>query len=174
LDPILAKFRLEDLTNQFMRSARQSRASRKLLQAVQEEPWRLGHPVMKAEPLVTIRDVVKQFGKSRRFALDHVDAEIWGGKITGLVGPDGAGKTTLIRIIVGLINPTEGEVEVLGFNPASEAERIHERCGYMPQRFGLYEDLTVGQNLSLYADLRGVLGQEREQTFARLTQFTGL
>ena len=129
---------------------------------------------MKNQPLLTIRDLVKRFPKSRRSALDHVDAEVWGGKVTGLVGPDGAGKTTLIRIIVGLLIPTEGEVEVLGFNPVREAEQIHERCGYMPQRFGLYEDLTVRQNLSLYADLRGVLGEEREQTFARLIQFTGL
>ncbi len=114
-----------------------------------------------AGPLVTIRGLAKQFAKSRRRALDHIDAEIWGGKITGLVGPDGAGKTTLIRIIAGLLVPSEGGVQVLGFDPAREAEEIHKRTGYMPQRFGLYEDLNVIQNLSLYADLRGVLGEER-------------
>ena len=95
----------------------------------------------KTEPLVTIRGLVKRFPKSQIPALDHIDVEIRGGEMTGLVGPDGAGKTTLIRVIAGLLLPTEGELEVLGFNPATQAEQIHQRCGYMPQRFGLYEDL---------------------------------
>ena len=90
-----------------------------------------------ASPLVTIRGLVKRFPKSPRPALDGIDAEIRAGKITGLVGPDGAGKTTLIRVIAGLLTASQGAVEVLGFDPAGEAERIHERCGYMPQRFGL-------------------------------------
>jgi len=77
-----------------------------------------------------------------------------GGQVTGLIGPDGAGKTTLIRILAGLLEPTEGEVRVLGFDPVTEPEQIHSRIGYMPQRFGLYEDLSVIQNLNLYADLR--------------------
>lgn len=106
--------------------------------------------------------------------MDHIDADIRGGKITGLVGPDGAGKTTLIRIVAGLLIPSAGEVKVLGFNPAREAAQIHKRCGYMPQRFGLYEDLNVIQNLSLYADLRGIVGDEREETFRRLLEFTDL
>jgi ABC-2 type transport system ATP-binding protein len=128
----------------------------------------------KSEPMVTIRGLGIRFPKSRRPALDHVDAEIWGGRMTGLVGPDGAGKTTLIRIITGLLIPSEGELKILGFDPVGESEQIHRRCGYMPQRFGLYEDLNVMQNLRLYADLRGVLGDEREQTFARLLEFTDL
>lgn len=94
--------------------------------------------------------------------------------ITGLVGPDGAGKTTLIRIMAGLLLPSEGQVEVLGFDPVRQAAQIHERCGYMPQRFGLYEDLSVIQNLNLYADLRGLPDAERAQTYARLLQFTDL
>ena len=76
-------------------------------------------------PLVTIRGLVKRFPKSRRPALDGVDADVRAGGITGLVGPDGAGKTTLIRVIAGLLTASEGKVEVLGFDPASEAERIH-------------------------------------------------
>jgi ABC-2 type transport system ATP-binding protein len=128
----------------------------------------------KTEPLVAIRGLVKRFPKSQVLALDHLDVEIRGGEMTGLVGPDGAGKTTLIRVIAGLLLPTEGELKVLGFNPAGEAEQIHQRCGYMPQRFGLYEDLSVLQNLSLYADLRGVEGEERQQAFARLLEFTDL
>jgi ABC-2 type transport system ATP-binding protein len=129
---------------------------------------------IKGKPLVTIRGLVKQFGKDRRPALDHLDAEIFAGEITGFVGPDGAGKTTLIRMIAGLLLPTDGRIEVLGFDPTREAEQIHDRCGYMPQRFGLYEDLSVIQNLNLYADLHGVLGEERQNTFQKLLQFTNL
>ena len=126
------------------------------------------------QPLVAIRGLVKRFGKSGRSTLNRIDADIWAGKITGLVGPDGAGKTTLIRIIAGLLIPTKGEIAVLGFDLATGAEPIHQNCGYMPQRFGLYEDLTVKQNLDLYAALRGVSGRERTQTFGRLLRFTGL
>src|SRR5215471_5770832 len=124
-----------------------------------------------APSLVTIDGLVKRFSKEGRAALDQVDARIRGGTITGLVGPDGAGKTTLIRIIAGLLLPSGGKVEVLGFDPVREAEQIHERCGYMPQRFGLYEDLSVRQNLDLYADLRGLADAERSQTYERLLQF---
>src|SRR6185437_8599883 len=91
--------------------------------------------------------------------------------MTGLVGPDGAGKTTLIRILAGLIDPDQGKVEVLG-RAATQADR--SRIGYMPQRFGLYEDLTVMENLRLYADLRGLPVGERATSFARLLEFTDL
>lgn len=126
------------------------------------------------KPLVTVRGLVKRFGACPQVALDHLDADIRAGKLTGLVGPDGAGKTTFMRIIAGLISGTEGEVDVLGVNPAGDPLAIHQRCGYMPQRFGLYEELNVFQNLCLYADLRGVTGEEREQTFTRLLEFTDL
>ena len=82
--------------------------------------------------------------------------------MTGLVGPDGAGKTTLLRLLAGLLAPTEGSSAVCGFDPIAEAAALREAIGYMPQRFGLYEDLTVLENLTLYADLRGVVGQARD------------
>ena len=91
--------------------------------------------------------------------------------MTGLVGPDGAGKTTMIRILAGLIEPDEGEVTVLG-RPALKAD--HAQIGYMPQRFGLYEDLTVIENMNLYADLRNLVGPDRPASFDRLLQFTDL
>ena len=107
-------------------------------------------------------------------ALDAVSGEIRTGVITGLVGPDGAGKTTLLRLIAGLLLPGSGSVTTLGRNPASDASAIHLELGYMPQKFGLYEDLTVIENLTLHADLRNVVGKEREETFERLLTFTDL
>ena len=127
-----------------------------------------------SQSLVTICGLVKRFSSDGRAALDHIDAEIRSGRITGLVGPDGAGKTTLIRIIAGLLLPSEGAVKVLGLDTVHEAAQIQERCGYMPQRFGLYEDLSVIQNLDLYADLRGLADSERAQTYAQLLEFTDL
>jgi ABC-2 type transport system ATP-binding protein len=115
--------------------------------------------------------VVKRFGKTAKPALDGVSITVTAGKMTGLVGPDGAGKTTLIRILAGLIDPDAGKVEVLG-RAATDTDR--SRIGYMPQRFGLYEDLTVMENLRLYADLRGLPAGERASSFARLLEFTDL
>jgi drug efflux transport system ATP-binding protein len=126
------------------------------------------------DPLVRIHGLTKKFDPQGRAALDRIDANILGGQITGLVGPDGAGKTTLIRILAGILAPTEGEVRVLGYNPLTEAEEIHSRIGYMPQRFGLYEDLSVLQNLQLYADLRGVPDSSSPDTFDRLLSITDM
>ena len=124
-------------------------------------------------PFVRIADVVKRFGEAPP-ALNHIAGEILGGRITGLVGPDGAGKTTLIRLMTGLMVPDEGEVEVLGFDTVTNAADIQAAIGYMPQRFGLYEDLSVQENLNLYADLRGLPLGERVATFDELLEFTDL
>ena len=122
--------------------------------------------------LIEIVNLVKTFQTTA--AIDRLTAQVLAGTITGLVGPDGAGKTTLIRMLAGLLLPTSGTIKVLGFDPTVEPEEIRTRIGYMPQRFGLYEDLTVRQNLTLYADLRNVVGEEREESFERLLTFTGL
>jgi ABC-2 type transport system ATP-binding protein len=121
--------------------------------------------------MASARGVVKRFASTGPVALDHVDIDVQAGRMTGLVGPDGAGKTTLIRILAGLVEPDAGEVTVLG-QAATRAD--HSQIGYMPQRFGLYEDLTVRENLDLYADLRGLVGSERKASFARLLDFTDL
>lgn len=128
---------------------------------------------MTDEPFVRISGVVKRFGKGAP-ALDHIDGEILGGRITGLVGPDGAGKTTLIRLMTGLMLPDEGKVDVLGFDTAKDPASIQASIGYMPQRFGLYEDLSVQENLDLYADLRGLPLAERAATYDELLEFTDL
>jgi ABC-2 type transport system ATP-binding protein len=122
--------------------------------------------------LIEIAGLVKTFGTTA--AIDQLNAQVLAGMITGLVGPDGAGKTTLIRLLAGLLLPASGSIRVLGFDPTTEPEEIRTRIGYMPQRFGLYEDLTVRQNLTLYADLRNVVGEEREESFERLLTFTDL
>ena len=123
------------------------------------------------ESIATASAVSKRFAAGGTAALDAVSVEIVAGRMTGLVGPDGAGKTTLIRLLTGLLVPDRGTVEVLGA-PAVRANR--ETLGYMPQRFGLYEDLSVIENLSLYADLRGLPAEERDASFTRLLQFTDL
>ena len=115
--------------------------------------------------------VTKRFEANAAPALDAVNIEVMAGLMTGLVGPDGAGKTTLIRLLAGLLDPDEGEVTLLG-EPAVAADR--SALGYMPQRFGLYEDLSVIENLSLYADLRGLPPGERAVRFSQLLSFTDL
>ncbi|MFW6094291.1 MAG: ATP-binding cassette domain-containing protein [Pseudomonadota bacterium] len=107
-------------------------------------------------------------------ALDGVSAHIPAGSITGLVGPDGAGKTTLMRLLAGLLRPESGRVQVLGHDAIAESEAVRARIGYMPQRFGLYEDLSVHENLVLYARLRGLPREARGPAFRRLLEFTGL
>ncbi len=127
-----------------------------------------------SELLANIRGVGKRFPDLDTPALDKLSCEIHAGKITGLVGADGAGKTTLLRLLAGLLEPSEGSITVTGLDSVGEADAIHQRIGYMPQRFGLYEDLSVIENLRLYADLRGVTGDERVEAFERLLRFTDL
>lgn len=127
-----------------------------------------------SDNLVEIKNLSKSFNKNSNPALDHVSAVIPKGQIVGLAGPDGAGKTTLIRLIAGLLLPTEGEIIIQGLNTRTDSEEISQIISYMPQRFGLYEDLTVQQNLDLYADLRGVDKTERKEVIQQLLHFTQL
>ena len=116
---------------------------------------------------VTIKNLTKKFGDT--VALDNLSLNIEKGKITGLIGADGAGKTTLLRTIIGLLLQDEGEIEVLGFNPKTQKDELNLHIGYMPQKFGLYEDLTVIENLKLYADLKNV-----PHDFEKMLEFTTL
>ena len=120
--------------------------------------------------------VHKQFkqGGGSIDALKGLDVQIRQGCITGLLGPDGAGKTTLIRLAAALLLPSAGEVRVLGHDTRSQATLIQQSIGYMPQRFGLYEDLTVQENLELYADLQGLAAATRQQRFDELLKLTAL
>src|SRR6516162_7442028 len=123
-------------------------------------------------PAAKVSALAKSFGATR--ALDGISAALPAGKILGLVGPDGAGKTTLIRLFAGLMAPTAGAVEVLGHTPQAEGGTTQAETGYMPQRFGLYEDLSVLDNLNLYANLRALDATQRHQRFAELLRFTDL
>ncbi|GAB2867118.1 hypothetical protein GCM10027277_40100 [Pseudoduganella ginsengisoli] len=107
-------------------------------------------------------------------ALRGVSLSVAPGALTALVGPDGAGKTTLLRMAAGLLTPDQGTLAVLGIDAAKDPQQIQERIGYMPQRFGLYEDLSVQENLDLYADLHGVPPDARRERYAQLLHMTDL
>lgn len=126
------------------------------------------------EPLVILQNLSKRFLPQGPAVLDQIDVVIPRGQIVGLAGPDGAGKTTLLRLIAGLLVPTEGKISVNGIDSLENPSAIHQFTGYMPQRFGLYEDLTVEQNLDLYAELRGVPKIEKTDLFEQLLEFTKL
>ncbi|ELY6213180.1 ABC transporter ATP-binding protein [Cronobacter dublinensis] len=127
-----------------------------------------------ANDSIVLDGLVKRFAGLAKPAVAPLSVTIRAGSVTGLVGPDGAGKTTLMRILAGLMRPDEGRVRVLGLDPITQENALHAVLGYMPQKFGLYEDLTVQENLNLYADLRSVTGPARQETFARLLEFTAL
>ena len=111
---------------------------------------------------------------SQRFALDKVDFNLRAGQVSGLIGPDGAGKTTLMRLAAGLLVADEGDIQVLGIDVRNDPLAVQSAIGYMPQRFGLYEDLTVAENLDLYADLQGVSLVRRRTRYDELLPMTGL
>ena len=125
---------------------------------------------------VCLEGLVMRFGKGREAvtALDGVNAVIPAGRITGLVGPDAAGKTTLMRIMAGLMPPSEGQASLFGYSPTELMRSQPNSIGYMPQRFGLYEDISVMANMRLHASLRGLEGAERDRVFEKLLGFTSL
>jgi ABC-2 type transport system permease protein len=125
-------------------------------------------------PLVHAEGLSRRFAASGQPAIDNLSFRIAPGGITGLVGPDGAGKTTLLRLLTGLLLPDSGSLRVLGLDPRRAAAQLHRLAGYMPQQFGLYQDLTVRENLDLHADLRAVHGPARAAAFNRLLAFSGL
>lgn len=127
---------------------------------------------MPSLPVVTATRLSRSFGPVK--AIDRLEISINRGELYGLVGPDGSGKTTTMRLLAGILVPTEGDAMVAGFSVRSEPEEVKARIGYMSQRFGLYEDLTVLENILFYADLYEVPERERKERIARLLSFSGL
>jgi ABC-2 type transport system ATP-binding protein len=124
------------------------------------------------EAIIETDALSRRFGKM--LAVDGLDMRVERGEIFGLVGPDGAGKTTTIRMLAGIMEPTAGSARVLGFDVVSDAEAIKRRMGYMAQQFSLYGDLTVAENIDFYADIFALEGSEREATIERLLGFSQL
>lgn len=120
--------------------------------------------------------IIETRGLTRRFgelvAVDHLDLSVAAGEIFGLVGPDGAGKTTTLRMLCGLLDPSEGSAVVAGHDTVREGQAVKDRIGYMAQRFGLYQDLTVEENMAFYGDLFGIVGEERKRLSAELLRMT--
>jgi ABC-2 type transport system ATP-binding protein len=122
--------------------------------------------------------IIKVIGLTKKFdgvtAVDNISFEAEQGRIFGLVGPDGAGKTTTMRLLTGILEPSSGQGWVDGKDIVKEPEAVKESIGYMSQRFGLYNDLTVIENLQFYADIYCVPPKQRAQRFKRLFEFSGL
>jgi ABC-2 type transport system ATP-binding protein len=125
-----------------------------------------------SKPAIQIEGLIKRFGPM--VAVDHLTLTVAPGEAFALVGPDAAGKTTTMRMLVGIMDPDEGRAEVLGFDTVKESEALKEQIGYMPQRFGLYDDLTVAENMLFYADVYGVPSAERQQRMPELLAFSNL
>jgi ABC-2 type transport system ATP-binding protein len=121
---------------------------------------------------IRARALTRAFGETR--AVDGVSFDVERGELFGLVGPDGAGKTTTLRMLAGVMRPSSGDAEVFGESVVADPARVQPRLAYVAQRFGLYGDLTVRENITFYADLYGVADADRPARFARLYEFSGL
>jgi len=123
-----------------------------------------------SQAIIKTVNLTRTFGDVR--AVNSLNLEIFEGEIFGLVGPDGAGKTTTLRLLCGLLEPTDGSAWVAGYDGAKDAGPLRENIGYMSQRFGLYGDLTVSENIDFYADLFGIPHAEREKSMTDLLKMT--
>lgn len=137
-----------------------------------KNPLRSRQESTPAPALIRVQAVCKQYGSVT--AVGEVSCEITRGKIVGLVGSDGAGKTTLLRMIATMVTPTRGKILVDGFDVVKQKTRVKERIGYMPQRFGLYPDLTVAENVDFFMDIYGIHGAQRHKRRADYLGFSNL
>ena len=117
--------------------------------------------------VINVNNLTKKFGDF--VAVDHISFTVNAGEVVGYLGPNGSGKTTTIRMLLGLLTPTEGQAHVLGFDSARQSEQVRQRCGYMSQKFALYQELTVSENLAFYAGVYGIRDQARLEHVLNLT-----
>ncbi len=129
-------------------------------------------PDLSAQPAVSLNGLTRRFGEVR--AVEGLSFDISAGELFGIVGPDGAGKTTTLRMLAGVLRPTSGDATLAGLSVARDPEAVKHHVAYMSQRFGLYTDLTVRENLDFYADLFRVPRPERRKRLERLHSFSGL
>lgn len=125
-----------------------------------------------SQSAIVVNGLTKSFGTL--CAVDHLSLDVRAGEIFGLVGPDGAGKTTSLRMLAGVMPPDEGTAQVAGFDVVHDPEGAKHHLSYMPQRFGLYEDLTVDENIGFYGDLFGVKRSERQERSIQLLRAAGM
>jgi ABC-2 type transport system ATP-binding protein len=116
---------------------------------------------MTVKPIISVHDLTFRFGDF--VAVDHVTFDVEPGQVIGYLGPNGSGKTTTIRMLLGILRPSEGSAQVLGFDAARQSEQVRARTGYMSQRFALYDELTARENLNFYAEVYGVKGRQRAE-----------
>jgi ABC-2 type transport system ATP-binding protein len=125
-----------------------------------------------APTVIQTRDLTKRFGSFT--AVDHVTFKVSAGEVVGYLGPNGSGKTTTIRMMLGLLMPTAGQAEVLGFDVVSQSDQVRSRVGYMSQKFALYQDLTVAENLRFYAGVYGVKNPKRQKQVLHQVRLNGM
>ena len=123
-------------------------------------------------PAIEVRDLVKRFGGAP--VVSGVSFDCAPGEVFGFVGPDGAGKTTIMRLLAAVMTPDEGSIVIEGVDAVADPERVRSRVSYMPQRFGLYEDLTIDENIEFFAELFGIARRDREERAARLLAASGM
>lgn len=124
-----------------------------------------------AEAVIQVENLTRRFGEF--VAVDHVSFEVQAGEVVGYLGPNGSGKTTTIRMLLGLLEPSEGRATVLGFDAFRQSEEVRARAGYMSQKFALYDDLTVLENLTFYGGVYGIRDKERIKSTVELVGLTG-
>ena len=122
-------------------------------------------------PVIYVENLTRRFGDF--VAVDHINFEVNEGEVVGYLGPNGSGKTTTIRMLLGLLEPTEGQATVLGFDAFKQSEQVRARAGYMSQKFAIYDDLTVLENLSFYGGVYGITDKARIRHTLELVGLTG-
>ncbi len=122
-------------------------------------------------PVIYVENLTRRFGDF--VAVDHINFEVNAGEVVGYLGPNGSGKTTTIRMLLGLLEPTEGQATVLGFDAFRQTEEVRKRVGYMSQKFAIYDDLTVRENLTFYGGVYGITDKARIQATIELVGLKG-